>query len=367
LEITAKSSHYGNKKFLNAMTLINVNDKSGCSGIWIYKISPDIKRGDAILAEASTARQKQKSHILILENDSSYAAEDLQKIILFVQKFPDAVIFGKRNFINANEPWQHRFWRKLSNFWYRLQTKQVLKDSTSSLRVYPLFIFDYLKLHQMGMAFEIETAVKSSWADITPKEVELKGYYPSAHHRGNLLKRLFTVFYITGLNIHYTMRSITPIPHRKFIASKGRGEKISIFYPFQSLKVLLTENISPKQLAFAGGMGVFLGTLPLIGLHTMLILFASNFFRLNKVTAVSSSQLCMPPIVPALCIEAGHYLRHGSFLTEISLETIGYQAVDRLFEWFLGSLFLAPLFSIMIGLVFYLMTRLIQSKKRLTA
>jgi len=75
----------------------------------------------------------------------------------------------------------------------------------------------------------------------------------------------------------------------------------------------------------------------------------------------------MPPIVPALCIEAGYYMRHGGFLTEISLETVGYQAFDRLFEWFIGSLVLAPLFSIIIGLLIYLITRLIQRKKKLTA
>jgi uncharacterized protein (DUF2062 family) len=346
------------------MTSIYVSDSLD---IWIYRTSPHIKRGNAILAEAYIARQNGSSHILIMEKNEFYAADDLQKMILFVQKFPDAVILGKRNFINTNESWQLSFWRKLSNFWYRLQTKQVLKDSTSSLRVYPIFIFDYLKLYQVGMAFEVETMVKSSWANIMVKEVELKGYYSSAHHKGNFLKRFFNVFYITGLNIHYTMRSITPIPHRKFVASKDRGEKISILSPIQSLKVLLSENISPKELAVAGGMGVFFGTLPLIGLHTVLILFASNFFRLNKVTAVSTSQLCMPPIVPALCIEAGYYLRHGSFLTEISLETLGYQAVDRIFEWFLGSLVLAPLFSTITGFIIYLMTKLIQSKKRVTA
>ena len=349
------------------MISTNADEQLGGFGIWIHRAPSDAGRDNTILAAAQIARQNGKSHILILEKDEPYNENDLQKIISSVQNFPDSVISGNRNLINTNEFRHHRLWRQLSNFWFRLQTRQTIKDSTSSLRVYPIYIFDHLKFYQRGLGFEVEVMVKSSWANMTLKEVELDGYYGSAHHRGCLLKRLWDLFHITALNIHYTMRSITPIPHRKIIIKKDNRENISILHPFQSLKVLLTENLSPKQLAAAGGLGVFLGTLPLIGLHTMLILFTSNFFRLNKVAAVSASQLCMPPIVPALCIEAGYYMRHGGFLTEISLETVGYQAFDRLFEWFIGSLVLAPLFSIIIGLLIYLITRLIQRKKKLTA
>jgi len=94
--------------------------------------------------------------------------------------------------------------------------------------------------------------------------------------------------------------------------------------------------------------------------HTIAILFVCGFFRLNKVAAVSSSQLCMPPIVPALCIELGYYARHGSWLTELSLQTLGYQALERFYEWFLGSLLLAPLLALMVWLLTYLLARMVQ-------
>jgi len=353
-------------KNLKAMVSTNTDEKSGGPDILIYRTPADIKRGNTILAAVQTARQNGKSHILILENDESYTANDLQKIISCVQNFPDAVITGNRNFKDANATWLERFLRKLSNFWFRLQTKQVLKDSTSSLRAYPIYIFDHLKFYQKGLGFEVEVMVKSSWANMDLKEVELDGFYRSPHHRGTFFKRLWNVIYITALNFHFTMRSITPIPHRKILVREDKHENISILSPIQSLKALLTENTSPKQLAAAGGMGVFWGTVPFIGLQTILILVTSNFFRLNKVAAVSASHLCMPPIVPALCIETGYYMRYGRFLTEISLETMGYQAFERLFEWFLGSLILAPLLSITFGLLIYLSTILIQRRKTLT-
>jgi hypothetical protein len=68
----------------------------------------------------------------------------------------------------------------------------------------------------------------------------------------------------------------------------------------------------------------------------------------------------MPPIVPALCIETGYFIRHGEFLTEISFETIGYQALERLWEWLLGSMVLAPLLALGVGTIVYFLALLVQ-------
>jgi hypothetical protein len=61
----------------------------------------------------------------------------------------------------------------------------------------------------------------------------------------------------------------------------------------------------------------------------------------------------MPPIIPALCIELGYFIRHGRFLTEISLKTIGYEGLERILEWFLGSLILGPTLGLLVGTTIY--------------
>jgi len=158
----------------------------------------------------------------------------------------------------------------------------------------------------------------------------------------------------TALNFHWAMRSITPIPHKKVVdAQEGNGQKISVWHPLRSIRTLLTENLTPRKLAWAVALGVFLGTLPLIAFHTVTILFAAGFFRLNKAAALTASQLCMPPIVPVLCIEAGYFLRHGHFLTEISVQTLGYQALERIWEWLLGALLVAPVLAVLAGGMVY--------------
>ena len=73
----------------------------------------------------------------------------------------------------------------------------------------------------------------------------------------------------------------------------------------------------------------------------------------------------MPPFVPAICIEVGYYLRHGYWLTDLSFETVFSQFSDRLFEWFLGSLVIAPVGAVLMGgIIFTVAAKL---KKRIAA
>jgi len=149
------------------------------------------------------------------------------------------------------------------------------------------------------------------------------------------------------------MRSFVPLPHRQY--DKDEEGKITPVHPLRSLRILLSKDETPLNLAIAGAMGMLLGTLPLIAMHSIAIILFCGFFRLSKITGLAVSQLCIPPLVPALCIEAGHYMRYNQFLTEISLQTLGYEALDRFYEWVLGSLVLGPAFAAIIGITIYIM------------
>jgi len=129
--------------------------------------------------------------------------------------------------------------------------------------------------------------------------------------------------------------------------------------------MLLMERATPWGLACAVALGVFLGAVPLIACHTIAILVAAAILRLNRITAVAASQLCMPPVVPSLCIEAGHYLRFGRFLTLEGIESLrsasflelGYMGVECLWDWCLGSLLVGTVLALLFGLATYVAAR----------
>ena len=323
-------------------------------------------KGAAILTAAKACRQLGMTHIATIDADGQHDPVEIRSFIPKVHSEPFSVIVGKRDLKTRDVPGLTKFGRHFSNFWFRLQTGQALGDTQSGFRVYPLVVLENLRLREKRFAFEVEILVKAAWAGVKLQEVDINVFYPTADKRISHFRVFGDNLQISLLNTKLTMRSLFPIPHRQILDEHRNEEKITIRHPIRSIKKLLSQRMSPGKLAAAGALGVFLGTLPLIGIHTITILFMAGFFRLNKIAALSTSQLCMPPLVPALCIETGYFMRHGKFLTEISLETLGYQALERFYEWLIGSLLLAPLMAVMIGGIIYIMAFCLKRTVRAT-
>ncbi len=323
-------------------------------------------KGAALLTAAEWGLQRGYTHMVCLDADGQHDPAELPRFFAAITEHPQALIVGHRDFDQDSIPASSRFGRQFSNFWLRLQTGSRLKDSQSGFRAYPLLIFARLNFWTRRYNFEVEVLVRSAWAGLELRDIDISVYYPPNDERISHFRGFVDNWRLTLLNTHLTSRSVLPWPHRKIIESQttnsGTLKALSIFRPLASIRQLLRENRSPQRLAVAAGVGILLGTWPLIFFHTIAILFVCGFFRLNKVAAVSSSQLCMPPIVPALCIELGHYFRHGRWLTELSLETLGYQAFERFYEWFLGSLLLAPLLALLVGVLTYLLAESVQKE-----
>jgi glycosyltransferase involved in cell wall biosynthesis len=323
-------------------------------------------KGAAILTAVKACRQLGMTHIATIDADGQHDPVEIRSFIPKAHSEPFSVIVGRRNFRTHNVPGLTKFGRHFSNFWFRLQTGQALGDTQSGFRVYPLVVLENLRLREKRFAFEVEILVKAAWAGVKLQEVDINVFYPTADKRISHFRVFRDNLQISLLNTKLTLLSLFPIPHRQILEKYRNEERITIWHPIRSLKKLLSKNMSAGRLAAAGALGVFIGTLPLIGIHTIAILFTAGFFRLNRIAALSTSQLCMPPLVPALCIETGYFMRHGKFLTEISLETLGYQALERFFEWVIGSLLLAPLMAVMVGGIIYMMAFYLKRTVRAT-
>ena len=311
----------------------------------------------AILTACPAARRMDVTHIVTLDSCEEVVRDQLRALYKAIRTDADAIILGRRVTASSDKLDTKRRRRSPASFWLRLQTGVKVTDPRCGLRAYPLTVLENLRLHtRRPYLFEMEVLVRAAWAGVTVKEVDLCVPVPSMIDRAASVRNVPAAdrAWMSLLNIHLTMRSITPLPHKKIVEDKTRpGEKISVLHPLRSIRTLLTENTSAGQLSLAAALGVFLGTLPLIALHSVSILFAAGYFRLNKIAALAASQLCMPPLVPALCIEAGYFVRHGEFLTEISLRTLGYEALERLYEWLIGAFLLAPILAALVGLVVY--------------
>jgi len=326
----------------------------------VVNLQRNMGKGAAILKGAATARSMGFTHIITIDADGQHDPSDIPKMLSAIVKNPNAIIVGKRDFANADVPRSSVFGRGFSNFWLRVQTGRSVGDSQSGFRAYPLSVLNELKLNEKHYSFEVEVLVKAIWAGVSVIDVDINVYYPPGDKRVTHFKAFIDNLRISILNTKLTMRSVLPWPHRKIYFDDAIKKTVSIWHPVKSIRTMLTENATPHKIAIAGAIGVFLGSLPLIACHIIIIIMVTSFLRLNKVVALTSSQLCMPPFMPAICIETGYFMRNWSFLTEISVETIGYQAFDRLYEWLIGSLIVGPVAGIITGLILFFMAIVIK-------
>ncbi|MHB8835529.1 MAG: DUF2062 domain-containing protein [Candidatus Methylomirabilia bacterium] len=318
----------------------------------------NLGKGQAILTAAREAHRLGMTHLATIDSDGQHDPADLRNFLPLLRGEPEALVIGARRF-GADVPGSSRFGRSFSNFWLRVQTGVSLVDTLSGFRVYPVAVLLELPLRESGFSFENEVLVRAAWAKVPLREVEVSVIYPS--DRVSHFHKLYDNAVISLLNTRLTMRTMLPWPHHT-LASGVRPPGVSALHPLRALRILLSENTTPRELALAGALGVFLGTLPLIGIHTIVILIAAGFLRLNRIAAITASQITIPPFVPALAIEVGHFMRYGKFLTEFSLKTIGSEGLDRLWEWFLGSLLLGPLLGLITGLITYVAAYLLQRR-----
>ena len=324
-------------------------------------------KGAAIRTAARHLQAQGVTHIITLDADGQHYPEDLPRFFDAIREHPEALIVGVRDFSAEDVPGASRFGRAFGNFWVRVQTGTKVHDIQSGFRAYPVALLLNVPCHSHRYAFEVEIVVRALWGGVKVHEVNIGVHYPDAQHRISHFHKLHDNLRLTILNTHLTLRRLLPWPHRQIVTAETQS-RVSIWHPLRSIGLLLTEHATPRQLALAVALGVFLGALPLIACHTLAILIAAALLRLNRVAAVAASQICMPPLVPALCIEIGHFLCYGRFLTlsgvdglrSASFLELGYMGLQGLLDWLVGSLPVGGILALVFGLITYATARVLQ-------
>lgn len=89
----------------------------------------------------------------------------------------------------------------------------------------------------------------------------------------------------------------------------------------------------PSRLALGMAVGVFIGTTPLYGLHTLLALLAAFLFRLNKAATITGAWLNLPwfaPFVYAFCLKLGEAILRGTFAVSWDVGSLAEAAAPYL-------------------------------------
>jgi uncharacterized protein (DUF2062 family) len=306
-------------------------------------------RGAALLKALAFLRERDAEFMITLDAAAHNQPADLPRLMAVLTENPAAVVIGTFRPGESSSAGRTRFDERLSDFWFRLETGVVLPGTRSGFRAYPVGYVSQLTLRGRHDDVEIEVLAKAAWAGLSIKAVDLGVPGAGCSPAGRPSLPRIDRFRVGCMHVALLARRLLPWPHRRLVKSGDDDAMRLLRHPVAFFRGLLTEHATPAELAGAAAVGTFLATLPLISLHTVAILYVATRLRLNRVMAVAIQNICMPPVVPFLCVELGYFMRHGHWLREMSRETWVHQAPLRLWEWFLGSLVAAPLIAVVTG------------------
>ncbi len=239
----------------------------------------------------------------------------------------------------------------------QLLTGELICEFRNDLRIYPTKLISYLpeKFFEYPITY-LKILINASRAGykIVPVCTESKNLQFTE-------KKLPASRFCIG----ELFKTLLPFIQKRLCPRNFQKEKLKelLMHPKSFLKYLLKENATPGALAMAAGTGIFIGTLPIFSMHTVVIIYISIKLRLNKMLAVNMQHICMPPLVPIACIEIGHYMLNGKWLKTANIETMFKELDSRILEWILGSLILAPIHALVFAGITYVIAVAVRSKQ----
>jgi glycosyltransferase involved in cell wall biosynthesis len=306
-------------------------------------------KGEAILTASRYIESRGGKTMITVDADGQHDPRDMERFFPLIDETDTRLIIGCRDFNTEHVPASSRFGRSFANFWLKAETGVTVDDCQSGFRAYPVRYLNQLGFKGSRYDFEAEVLAKAAWAGLELVMVPVTVHYPKPEERVSSFKPILDNLRLSRIHAMLVGRRLLPLPHKKLVAGKQSIDLSLLRHPGKVLKMLLRENATPEGLAMSAAVGVFLAVLPLLFVHTLVILYVALRLNLNKIVAVNVQHIAMPPFVPALCIEVGYYMRNGEWLTELSFATVFEQFSARFYEWFLGSLLIAPLLALLVG------------------
>jgi len=322
----------------------------------VIRLGQNSGKGAALRAGLQQAAKLGYTHAITMDSDGQHFAEDLPKFLAAAQAQPDAMIVGVRDFFAASCPTHRRRSNAVSTFWFRVETGVKLGDTQCGFRCYPLALARRIKTRSGRYAFELEFMVRASWVGTPIVAVPVKCTYAPSQLSQSHFRPVKDLAHITIMNIGLVLQSwFVPLSLRtawSFGEKKTRKKTISEFF--------VEHAHEPGQLAWAVGLGLFFGIVPIIGFQMVAAAAAAHRLRLNKAITLLASNISIPPLAPFIyCFGMvfGHWIFTGERMEITPRQMTWPHAREYFWEWLLGCVALAVVVAVAGTILTYLLAR----------
>jgi uncharacterized protein (DUF2062 family) len=130
-------------------------------------------------------------------------------------------------------------------------------------------------------------------------------------------------------------------------------------------RLATTERATPRQVALATGLGAFIGSTPVIGLHGWIAVGLATVLRLNRLYAFLGSRVSSPFVLPFIVteIQIAHRVRCGEFIALTRADVLDH-AKGMLLDWCIGTLPIGAIVGVALGVTAYGLAVLRERRKR---
>ncbi|MBC6491904.1 DUF2062 domain-containing protein [Flavihumibacter stibioxidans] len=350
--------------------IIVVNDGSTDETLAIAASFPQVKlvsyaknrgKGWALRQGFERARREGYHYAISIDADGQHFAKDLPTLLDTITAHPKAIIIGARNLDQENVPGKSSFGNRFSNFWFWLYTGIKAPDTQSGYRLYPVKAMEKMKFFTVKYEFEVEVLVRSAWKGIDVHFVPIAVYYPPAAERVSHFRPFKDFTRISILNTILFFIAFFYIKPRDFFRSLFHRDKRE-----ELLMQLLEPGQSHERKAISIGFGIFMGIVPIWGFQLIVGISIALLLKLNKALVITAANISIPPMIP--------FILYGSFLagapwmgekatavpmtSDLSLASIE----ANLQQYLLGSVTLAVIAGLAVGLFSYLVMKMFNKK-----
>lgn len=354
----------------NTSHLIVVNDGSTDSTYSVLKRYPflnvvhlkkNLGKGKALHKGFCKAIELGYEYAITIDSDGQHYPEDIAVFVSEYKKHKKPLLLiGSRNMTQEGVPKRSSFGNRFSNFWYKVITGIRLSDTQSGYRLYPL---KELAEHYFTtrFEFEIEIIVRMAWKGVAVRNVPIQVLY-NPTERVTHFRPFKDFMRISLLNTVLVFIALVYIKPRD-IWYKFKKKSFRRFFKEDILRSDDTNEVKALSIA----LGVFIGIAPFWGFQSVLSVLIATLLGWNKVLSFAFSNISIPPMIPIIVFTSlwvGSWFVDGVPLVYDQQFFFSVENVkNHLLQYLLGSIVLAVLASAFVGVISYLLLKMVTRKK----
>lgn len=310
----------------------------------------NIGKGKALRSGFAVAVEKGFEYVISIDSDGQHYPKDFSIFLNKIEENPGSLIIGARNMAVENVPNKSNVGKRISNFWYKVETGISLNDTQSGFRLYPVKQLTNIWFFTTKFEFEIEVIVKAAWRGVPVISVPVSVYYAPSTERVSHFKPRSDSTRISFLNTYLVALAIFfwwPV----MLIRKLRTTDYKKVWK----EDVIASHESAMNKAISVGVGLFYGIVPIWGFQFALAILTAVYFKLNKVIVGLSAQISFPPLIPFVLfasIKMGEVVM-GEKINLIFNKSLSiHEITNNVLVYYVG----ATVLSVLAGVVGFLIT-----------